>query len=251
MNRLCARALTTTALAALAGFVFPACAHDDASLFIRHVMAPPTTQAAGGGCIYQSDPAQPYINQGKVDAAIASSYSPVVLVANQLTSRGSTEDVRAETSRVTIQGAIVRVVDPVDGSVQMDNTVLAAATLDPGTGTTPSYAAIGITMMNSVALAHFDPGTKGAPSRLAVAYVKVFGQTLGGQSLESNEFQFPISVCHGCLVVIPADAFLNSWCSQSHPASSTVVSPCQIGQDQAIDCSLCQPNPACIATPPP
>ena len=251
MNRLCARALTTTALAALAGCILPACTHDDASIFIRHVMKPPASQAAGGGCLYQSDPAQPYITQGTADAAIAPSYSPELLVANQLTSRGSTEQVRAETSRVTIQGAIVRVVDPIDGSVQMNNTVLASATLDPGTGTTPSYAAVGITMMNSAALAHFDPGAKGNPARLAVAYVKVFGQTLGGQSLESNEFQFPISVCHGCLVVIPTDAFTSKWCMESHPASSTVLNPCQVGQDQAIDCSLCQPNPACVPSPPP
>ena len=249
MNRLCARALTTTALAALAGCVFPACAHDDASIFIRHVMAPPTTQGTGGICFYQSDPAQPYITQGTADAALASSYSPEILVANQLTTRGSTEEVRAETSRVTIQGAIVRVVDPVDGSVQMDNTVLASATLDPGTGTTPSYAAVGVTMMNSAALAHFDPGSRTNPARLAVAYVKVFGQTLGGQSLESNEFQFPISVCHGCLVDIPVDALKNDWCKTTHAASSTVLSPCRIGQDQAIDCSLCYPNPACVPSP--
>ena len=238
MNRLCARALTTTALAALAGCVFPACAHDDASIFIRHAMLPPAS------CIYQPDPAQIYMPQGHVDAAIATSYSPWFLIANQLSARGSTEEVRAETSRVTIQGAIVRVVDPADGSVQMDNTVLTSAALDPSAGTTPSYVAVSVTTMNSAALAHFDPA-KGNPARLAVAYVRVFGQTLGGQSLESNEFQFPISVCHGCLVVIPVDARSTGWCTQAHPASSSVVTPCQVGQDQPIDCSLCQPNPAC------
>ncbi len=234
MNRLCARALTTTALAALAGVVFPACSHDDASLFIRFVIAPTTN------CTYTQDATQAFLPIGRADAALLGAYSPAVLVGNQLTARASADDVRAETSRVNIQGAVVKVVDPTDGSVQMDATVLSSGTIDPGTGAAPSYAPIQVTMLNAAALAHFDPKNTAAGSKLAVAYVKVFGQTLGGQSLESNEFQFPIQVCHGCLVK------LTSTCSIPPAAGSSASLPvCVQGQDQTVDCSACYPNPAC------
>jgi len=244
MNRFRARTTSAAAIGILAGCLVPACAHNDGTIFIRHVMAPP------GGCLYQGDPSQPYMTEGSVDAALTGSYTPVVLVGNQLTARASVEDARVESARVVLQGALVKVVDPADGSVQMDNTVLTSGTVDPGTGTSPSWGLAGITMMNQAALAHFDPGLN-QPSRLAVAYVKVFGQTLGGQSVESNEFQFPINVCHGCLVSFPAGSGTNGYCSSGSTAGSSTSNAekaCVPGQDQPLDCSLCFPNPACDPT---
>ena len=246
MKRFWRHALSSAAFAAIAGTIIPACAHDDASLFIRHVMLPPST-VTGGQCIYQPDPAQPFMPSGLVDAALTTSYTAWVLVGNQLIAAGEADQVRAETARVNIQGAFVKVVDPASGAVVMDNTVLAAATIDPGTGVNPSWAPVEITMLNQTAVAHFDPGAYGAPSRVAVAYVKVYGLTLGGQSIESNEFQFPIYVCHGCLVHFPAGSDQNTYCSggSGTVTSSTIQTPCAIGQDQPVDCTLCYPNPAC------
>jgi hypothetical protein len=247
MKRFWGRALSTAATAAIGGSIIPACAHNDASLFIRHVMAPPAS--TNGACTYQSDPAQPFLSAGLVDAALTTSYSPTVLVGNQMIPSGQADQVRAETARVTVQGAFVKIVDPSNGAVVMDNTVLTATTIDPGTGTQPNWAPVGVTMMNQQALAHFDPGTVGAPSKVAVAYIKVYGQTLGGQSVETNEFQFPIYVCHGCLVVFPAGAEVNNACagsvSSTTTSSSNVAVPCALGQDQPAECTLCYPNPVC------
>jgi hypothetical protein len=245
MKRFWGRASSTAAAATIAGSIIPACAHDDATLFIRHVMAPPAT-ANGGSCVYQSDPNQPFISAGTADAALTTSYTPTVLVGNQMIAQGASDQVRAETARINVQGAFVKVVDPADGSVVMNNTVLAATTIDPGSGTNPSWAPVSVTMMNQTALQHFDPGSASAPSRVAIAYVKVYGVTLGGQSVESNEFQFPIYVCHGCLVSFPAGADTTNYCSGGGSATAAQVKvPCVVGADQPVDCTLCFPNPAC------
>lgn len=250
MKRFWGRAFVTTACAAFAGSMIPACAHDDASIFIRGVQAPPISGGATGTCVYQADPTQPFLSQGLVDAALAQGYTPTVLVGNQLVTRGSTDDVRAETSRVVIQGAFVKVVDPADGSVVMDNTVLSAAAIDPAAGNTPSWTSLGVTLMNQNALGHFDPGAVGAPSKLAISYVKVYGQTLGGVSVETNEFQFPIYVCHGCLVSIPGGAATTHYCSAgTTTASANTKIPCQLGWDQPADCTLCYPRPVCDPQP--
>ena len=248
MKRFWGRAFATAAGAVFAGSLIPACAHDDATIFIRHVMAPPSA-GVSGACQYQSDPTQPYINSGLVDAALRQTYGPVILVGNQLITQGSTDQVRVETARVTVQGAFVKVVDPVDGSVVMDNTVLSSGTIDPGAGNTPSYLALFVTLMNAAAVAHFDPGTVSAPARVAISYVKVYGQTLGGVSVESNEFQFPIYVCHGCLVDFPAGAATTNYCAgATGTTNSNVKIPCSLGQDQTADCTLCYPNPVCDPT---
>jgi hypothetical protein len=73
-------------------------------------------------------------------------------------------------------------------------------------GAVPGYAPIVVTIVDantlkndsSVAvLANASPS--GAHVRL-VAYVSFFGETLGGQSVKSDEFSFPIDVCNGCLM---------------------------------------------------
>src|SRR5262249_39661962 len=128
----------------------------------------------------------------------------------------------------------------------MDNTVLSSGSLDPGQGNEPAYASFAVTLMNAKALAHFDPGAVGAPSKIAIAYVKVYGQTLGGVSVETNEIQFPIYVCHGCLVSIPSGAATTNYCAGGTTSASTNVKvPCVQGWDQVVDCSLCYPNPVC------
>ena len=82
------------------------------------------------------------------------------------------------------------------------------------------------------------------PSKLAVSYVKFYGQTLGGQSIESNELQYPIDVCDACLVYFPANAVSQNYCAGGVAASATVKA-CAIGQDQATDCQSCVGDPVC------
>jgi hypothetical protein len=246
MNRFWGHAVTTAVLTVAAGTAFPACAHDDSTLYVQGVLFPPTP--AANVCTYTVSNTAPMLARGTVDAALTTAYSPEFLLGSQMKLQANPDNVRAETSRINIQGALVRVVDPADGSVQEDATVLTAGTIEPAQGPTSSYLAIGATIMDQKAIAHFDPGA-GNPSKLAVAYIKFYGQTLGGQSIESEEYQYPVDVCNGCLVFFPAEPTaqkLHDYCSGALPPTSTQLIPCSVGQDQRVDCQLCfASSPTC------
>jgi hypothetical protein len=183
------------------------------------------------------------LSRGLVDGSLTDSYSPEILVGSTLIARGNSSAPNSETARIAIQGAQVRVVDPTDNSVWMNNTVLASAMVDPAQGTQATYSALGVTIMDSKAIQHFRPGA-GNASKLAVSYVKFYGQTLGGQSIESNELQYPIDVCDGCLVYFPANAVSQNYCAGGVAASASVKA-CAVGQDQQTDCQSCVGLPAC------
>jgi hypothetical protein len=247
MNRFWGHAVSTAVLAVAAGAAFPACAHDDSTLYIQGVLEPPTP--ANNVCTYVISISSTFLSRGRVDAGLTESYAPLFLVGSQMKSVANSDNVRAETGRINIQGALVRVVDPADGSVWMDATVLSAGTIEPAQGTTSAYLGIGATIMDKHAIDHFDPGLAVPlnPSKLAVAYVKFYGQSLGGQSIESEEFQYPIDVCNGCLVDFPPQGSvqkLHDYCSGLLPPSNPLI-PCALGQDQPADCQLCFAKPAC------
>ena len=91
-----------------------------------------------------------------------------------------------------------------------------------------------------------------------MTYVKFYGHTLGGTYIESNDFEFPITI--GMTTTL--GAFLVNF-SQSEATqcngvqltgqnclmpSTTAMSlpvPCAPGQDTSIDCSQCQAFPVC------
>ena len=80
------------------------------------------------------------------------------------------------------------------------------------------------------------------------SYVRFFGQTLGGESVETNEFGFPVNVCRGCLVAFPRaemDPNLpepNCGLAGAASSSSSTSVPCVIGQDLTVDCSVVTPS---------
>ena len=69
------------------------------------------------------------------------------------------------------------------------------------------------------------------------ALVIIIRQTLGGQSIQSNEFEFPVDVCFGCLVTVPPGA-QTGYCQGLLPLASSNVA-CELGQDQYSDCQSC------------
>ena len=220
-----------------------ACAHNDGSVYIVSVLAPPTV-AAGAACVYTPVNTGPFITSGVLDVGLAEHYEPAVLVANQLVARGDNANLRVETNRFLIQGAVVRLTDAGGGELA-NFTVQGGAEVDPSTSGTPGLAVYFPTLVDPDTIAKLRANYQKAGASLAstrlVAYFKVFGQTTGGQSLESGEFEYPIDSCYGCLVSRPAD----STCSTPPGSSSTVTQPCALGQDQAVDCRLCQTYPVC------
>jgi hypothetical protein len=235
---------------AVAVLCVSACAHDDSSMFISQVVLP--TPGATTGCVYQSDPTQVALISGTLDIAFRSSYSAVLLVANQLVSRGSSDDVRTETARVTLEGAVVRVTDSA-GTELRSFTSLSSGTAAPASGTTPGYGLMRVTLVDE----------QSADTALATAalreqkslrsYIRAFGTTLGGQHVESNEFPFNVTVCRGCLVSFPAESNdkvqqqatgkLN--CNATPATTTDITVPCVFGQDANIDCRLCRAQAEC------
>ena len=243
MNRFWGHTLSAAVLTVAAGTAIPACAHNDASIFVHGVLLPPTPN--GNACIYTADPTAALINHGVVDGALTDNYSPEFLVGSTLIPKGNLATPDSETARVEIQGTIIKVIDPVDNSVWENNSVLTAGILDPASGTAPAYSAIQASIMDAAAVAHFTPPPpptgQASTSKLAVVDVTFYGVTLGGQSVQSDVFEFPVDVCYGCLVSVPAGA-VTGYCKGAVPSTSTALA-CQIGQDQAVDCQKCYGNP--------
>ena len=247
-----------------AGVAVAACAHDDSTIFIYNVIDPTPT---GGQCTFTANPTQSFESFGKLDVALTGSYDAVFLVGNQLVAQADPTVPRTETSIVDLQGAIVRITD-VAGHQIANFTDLAAASIPPASGGTPGYTAIQVTIVNQATVVNFAlPQLPfGSLNELRfITYTKMFGKSLGGQYVESNEFEFPINVCRGCLISF-ATADVNLQCNVSNclgasttSTTTTATAPCFVGEDQPVDCSLCRnsnppipecnPNADCLATP--
>jgi hypothetical protein len=237
-------------LAAGGAWAFSACVHNDSTIFIRDVLAPQTASSSTMVCSYTADPTQPTISSGVVDIALRATYDAEFLIGNQMVAQVNGSQLQTETSIVTIQGAIVRVTS---GTQQLSTyTRLASASIPPLSGNTAGYGAVGpVTIIDEPSLssagAFLTSQGAGAVTRL-VSHVRFFGVTLGGQSVESNEFEFPVDVCIGCLIAFtnnPLYATPNCVGTAAGSGSTQAVVPCQPGQDLAVDCNACQANPAC------
>jgi hypothetical protein len=182
MKRILLHVGVTVGTALVVGAIVSACAHNDASLFVRGVLAP--TIPSNGTCAYTADPTQAAISVGAADLSFNSlaTYSPVFLVGNQIISQANVDQDQAETSRIIINGAITRITDlaggdvismlqamcsPPSGSKDLAacatgqalgksvtvpinpfSTVEAGA-IEPGTGTTASYGTVQVTIVDN------------------------------------------------------------------------------------------------------
>lgn len=251
MKRFWGHAIAVTGAIVIAANVFPACAHDDASIFINGVLAPPAAGATNGAaCLYTADPTQQHLTSGLLDAALLREYAAVLLVGNQLLSNARPEQGRIETNRIEIQGAIITVTDVAGNNIRPPYTRSAAMAVDPAQGTTPGYVYYGLELVDHTII---DPiasslTLRGDPTRLLV-HIKVFGNTLGGDHVESNDFQFPLDICLGCLVTFPASQIspVTGLCTGGGSSGgSNSFTPCVVGQDQQVPCNLCPTEQACI-----
>jgi hypothetical protein len=203
------------------------CADNDSSLFVQAVVRLEAPQ-----CTAKADPNATLLGGGVLDRAFpGGTYDAALLVGNQLTRLGSRTQHRTETSRIVIRGAIVNVMDD-KGEPLQEFTVDATGFVDPGSGDDPGYG---------IVFAPIVPPGVGEDDTSVTAHVKVFGETLGGTEVESAELSFPVFICRGCLVTVPAEACdpATGVCSCLGGDSSGVEAPCRMGQDDPVDCRLC------------
>ncbi len=209
------------------------CADNESSLFVRQVQA-----VEAPDCRVTADPGALFMPYGVLDVAIAgdNGYQATLLVGNQLVQRGSSETVRTETARVALRGAIVRGVDADGVEVVPSFTVDGTGFVDPGTQSSPGYGLMATTLI---------PPQSGLAAGWVTVWVKVFGRTLGGKDIESNELAYPINICSGCLVSFPAKA-IDSTGTCVLGSGQDFQLPCIPGQDGAVPCTFCMGRvPAC------
>ncbi len=220
----------------------PACAHNDSSFFLRGVLLPPQS-ATMGECIFTNDPTQAIEPNGIMDVGVTSEYFAWFLAGNQIIPQGNQLQLQTETSRIEIQGAVIRIVDLSTGDQIGTYTDVESGFVDPSNGTTPGFGAVAFMLV--------DPTTAGTllgqlqpfHSMPIVSYVKAFGTTLGGDYVESDEFGFKITACNGCLIQY-SSVTPTPFCNPAVAPSTTSAALCYLGEDVGFDCHRCS-EPIC------
>ncbi|MDB4933385.1 MAG: hypothetical protein JWP87_357 [Labilithrix sp.] len=235
--------------------VVPACATNDQTIFIRGALAP-SQNRVNGICTYTNDATQPELFQARLDVGIADSYFAVLLVGNQLIPRTDPNNNRAESNRVHVTGAVVRVTEA-DGSLIREFTSPSTGFADPGNNGAAEYGVMGIVGLDAPTRDLILPSLPNRKvSKTVIMNIKAFGQTLGGEDVESGEFQLPMQVCNGCLVDFSTGnddtSMVQPNCSKpATQAAAANTVPCFTGQDEFVKCESCvHTRPACDpATP--
>jgi hypothetical protein len=186
------------------GGLLSGCAENDSVLFIQGVILPEPPD-----CTFTAELTGTMLGSGTVDKDLTKSYQAALLVGNQITRQGSRDQLRTETSRVSILGAEVHVLAE-DGGELDSYTVPAHGQIDPGSGQEPGYGVVSTTLLDGLNL-----GTDHVTSK-----VQVYGQTLGGQDVESNWFRFAIHIIRRTLSTGPCD-----------PLTTDESTTCWFGQD--------------------
>jgi hypothetical protein len=216
-----------------------ACAEDSSSLYVEGVLAPNSP-----ACEYSPDPGQLQLFRGTLDVAFTTKYEGVVLVGNQLATRGNKAELRTETSGLRIRGSEVQLRNS-QGSVLDEFSVNGGGFIQPVGGNGAGYGLAQVTMIPPAVgrdLADQLESSRGA-IRTLIASVRVFGETLGGLELTSSDFTFPIDVCYGCLVDYPLEAVQDPGDGSGlvcvAASDGITLEACAIGQDERIDCRAC------------
>jgi hypothetical protein len=229
--RLAQSPLIASVLALGSLMVANGCATNDSSLFLVGVLDISSTT-----CVGKPDPSAALLAGGVLDDAFKKNYAAIVLVGNQLVRRGSHDQLRTETARVDLLGAEVRL-ESIDARTVYDTySTNGTGFIDPASGETPGYASMLVNVLPDVELAKL-PAFR--PLQI-VAKIRVFGNSLGGQSITSSELSFPIGICTGCLIDYFADATNPDLCAAPSAVTGTTAADiCDFGQDQRVPCTLC------------
>lgn len=202
--------------------------------------------------------------RGTVDISMAQSYVVYPGVFNNMPDVRSVKQFnetngRTNTSIINLTKAEVRYLPQERVSVNLPQSLEIPYSGSIGTGTNAVFGVEVFTNDILQSLRNADEflgvGAQGeaVPLRNSVEMlvgIKVFGKTLAGQDVESNEFLFPITICNGCLVSVPNSAVDPNQptpnCLRFDPLFDEVSVSCPtlVGQDFAVDCRVCKSQPA-------
>jgi hypothetical protein len=222
------------------------CADNNSTLFIAGVLYPKAPT-----CTVTNDPTSEILGSGTLDVAFRTDYQAWLLVGNQFAPRGSKQNLRTETTRIILTGAEVSLAKSSGEAIKGgDFSVYGSGFVDSSLSEEPGFGLFEADLIPSTIGATLAAPLIGtAKINAVVATVKVFGNTLGGQSVESAPLTYPIQVCYGCLVQYPLAALdaTNQCLTNSTDAP---IPGCRLGQDDYVDCRLCAGSIAYCKAPP-
>lgn len=231
-------ALTFAMLAAVPALTAGGCADSESMLFIRGVLVPDAQE-----CTVTAEPSQPLFQRGVLDVELRDNYLAALLIGNQLTQRGDRAELKTETNRVALEGAEVRVFTASDALIT-EFTVPGVGFVDQGGTSDPSYGSLSAVLIDGATGSALQNQLSAGGFVTVISRVKVFGTTLGGIEVESNELAFPITVCRGCLISFPANQ-VQAGCDPAQLVSNEedeACITCNYGQDTEVCCADCFNN---------
>jgi len=178
------------------------CADDNVSVFITGVTIPSVND---GACEY--DPGTS-LATGVYDPSRGNSYFIYASVQNALIPRAN--ELRPETNGVFITDAVINVIDSNSGASFAEYSV-------PATG----YIAPGSTSV--VAMEAIPPTIDVSGSSQVILEVSLLGMTQGEIEIETGAFNWPVSVCNGCLFpdcVVSEDGSVDDSLGLCNPGSN-------------------------------
>ncbi len=237
------------------------CVDNTVSVYIRQVQSP---TVSGTTCTVTNDPTGTHINEGTLDVALTDSYVLSPLIANQMITRASMEQLRAETTTLNIQGFVIELHEgSPEGAIvgqpfSVYQNVIVPSALAAGT---PGYAVasiqvippqIGQALRTAVCRIDRRGVTPDCPvplvasvDRRILVKMTAFGESLGQNSVESTPFFFPVTVCCGCLIQFPLESdapeTMTSGVGPDCNNGMPIIGPstCAPGQDFPVDCRMC------------
>jgi hypothetical protein len=244
MNRTLRSLVAGSFIAAATTIFTSACVDNNATMFIVGVL-----YRVAPGCTVTNDPNNTFLGSGILDVAFTKSYQATLLVGNQYTTRGNKQNLKVETTRVNLKGAEVTLKDS-QGNETAKFSVYGSGFADSSKGEDPGYGIFDADLIpESIGQALADQLGKNRDARTqVVASVRVFGDSLGNQSVTSGELSYPIDICYGCLVTYPLTA-VNGKNECVATATEVPVTGCRLGQDDPIDCRSCKATYSVCTSP--
>jgi len=199
------------------------------------------------GCEIPTDPNATGLLGGVLDVSIAHSYAAYLFTENRLIIREDEGLPRAESNGIFVQGAYLDYEpDPTCGAPLGATEVRFSNFIDP-----QASATIGIWLIpEAMGLNLTAAALAGCPLQEMniVVTVQLFGVTQAGIELETQPFDYPITICNGCLAYCPigmtcppATPHPGTNCDCDNTDVDTGEMPCHPGQDDLVDCRLVPP----------
>lgn len=196
------------------------CAPGNPGLVILNVVAPDEQ------CVY--DVGNPQQTGGVWDLSAGTGYAVAVRYGNQLIdlgNSGTTGPPRANPNVIDVQEVEVEIRDTAGAPLGLGG-LPNPYTVPAGGGVIPSSdgstAGEGVGSVQLIPPVYVD-GLTGLEGGQIIVSFRAIGTTLGGAEVVSNEFDYPITLCNGCLF----------GCAMDDEGTAQCIPSCTPGQDTA------------------